>query len=145
MSNGRVSVTASAPPKMQKIFSLVEGWLQWMGRKTSLSYRAANIVVYSILIPFSYAWMLDVILHTRTLRISFVIATSLAFLRMKNFESFSEKLFDQSVRFLFFFRRFGLSYVAASVIICVFLPLLIYIALILPILLSKPPMEAIFP
>ena len=130
---------------MQKIFSLVEGWLHWMGRKTSLSYRAANIVVYFILIPFSYAWMLDVILHTRALRISFVIATSLAFLWIKNFESFAEKLFDQSVQFLFFFRRFGLSYVAASVIICVFLPLLIYIALLLPMLLSKPPTEVNFP
>ena len=116
-----------------------------MGRKTSLSYRAANIVVYFILIPFSYAWMLDVIFHTRALRISFVIATSLAFLWIKNFESFAEKLFDQSVQFLFFFRRFGLSYVAASVIICVFLPLLIYIALLLPMLLSKPPTEVNFP
>ena len=116
-----------------------------MGRKTSLSYRAANIVVYFILIPFSYAWMLDVILRTRALRISFVIATSLAFLWIKNFESFAEKLFDQSVQFLFFFRRFGLSYVAASVIICVFLPLLIYIALLLPMLLSKPPTEVNFP
>ncbi len=138
MRNGRVSVPASATPKMQKIFSLVEDGLHWMGRKTSLSYRAANIVVYFILIPFSYAWMLDIILQTRALRISFGIATGLTFLRIKNFESFSEKLFDQSVRFLFFFRRFGLNYVAASVIICVFFPLVIYLALLLPILFSKP-------
>ena len=48
---------------------------------------------------------------------------------INDFSSFSDDLFDRSVDFLNWFEIIGWNYIQASVIICVFLPVLIYFVL----------------
>ena len=114
----------------RNIFDWVEGSLRWLGRKTNLSYEAANIVVYYLVIPLSWICLLDAILHTHWLKVIAVAALGVFLFRVKSFEAFSSRLFDRSVDFLLFFGRFGLNYMVASVVICVVLPLLVYAALL---------------
>jgi hypothetical protein len=59
-----------------------------------------------------------------------MLLMGLSFVWLRDFEKFSQVLFDRSELFLRWFKRLGTNYVAASVLICVALPLLIYALLI---------------
>ncbi len=74
--------------------------------------------------------MLDAILEFHYCAIIGGVVYFLLWSAIKNFRSFSDHLFDLSVKFLNLFNKYGSNYVASSVWICVAVPLVIYGVLI---------------
>ena len=108
------------------IFSAVQQFLEWIAKKTHRTYHEVNIIVYFFLIPFTWAIMIDYIF---SLPFIFSIAYSLLCitfaLSRKNFTKFCDWLFNKSANFI---EHFG-DYQVFSVLLCVALPLIIYIVL----------------
>jgi len=114
----------------ERIFYNVANDLMSFARMFKITYNEINIIVYFFLVPLSWLVMLDLIFEFHYLKITFgVFALGFYFL-CRDFRSFSDKLFRQSVNFLNYFNRFGSTYVITSVWICVFVPASIYAFLI---------------
>ena len=111
---------------MNAIFELVENVLRCISIITGLTYKEINIIVYYIIIPFSWMILIDKILKFHYLKIIYGLATIFTLVVIKDFSIFSDWLFLKSVAFL---RFFG-DYTVSSVMICVFLVILIYLILI---------------
>ncbi len=116
---------------MNDIFNVVVTMLYWLADKTGLSFNEINIIVYFVLIPFIYMYLLDKLIDKFYFRIGFVIVVLISFVLMGSFKEFSDNLFDASVKFLEWFEIIGWNYVEASVIICVSVPVLIFIVLVI--------------
>jgi hypothetical protein len=114
---------------MNTIFQIVYFLLVWLSDLTGLSYRAVNIVVYFIIIPFVYLHLADKLIKKHYLKIGFSILVLILLLIIKDFEIFSSQLFDLSVKFLLWFQIIGWNYTVASVIICVIIPLIAFFVL----------------
>lgn len=115
---------------MNEIFDLIYRLLKWISELTGLTYREVNIIVYFIVIPTFFVFLISKILKKKHLIISFLVLVLILFLIIPDFEIFSDKLFDLSVDFLNWFEHIGLNYVQASVVICVIVPVLIIILLL---------------
>lgn len=115
---------------IQNSFNLTAKFLLQLAKITKLTYNEINIIVYYFIVPFSYLFLLDIIFGFHYLKISFVIFTLGFFTGCRNFKNYSDKLFRRSADFLLYFNRFGSNYEASSVIICLSLPLIVYIVLI---------------
>ena len=114
---------------MNKIFIVVRDILIWLANISGFSYMAVNIIVYYFVIPFIYFIILDQILGAHYFKISFLIITSVTLLRIRDFELFSDWLFRKSADFLRSFSSIGMNYTVASVVICVFIPLAMFLVL----------------
>jgi hypothetical protein len=114
---------------MSYTFYIVYQFLQWLSHLTGLSYKEVNIIVFYILIPFALFALVDKILRKPICSISFLIVVIVAFFSIRDFEAFSIDLFDYSVEFLLLFSAIGIGYDAASVIVCIVLPFLLFIVL----------------
>lgn len=117
------------------IFKIVARSLLYIGRQTGLTYNEINIIVYYFIIPFSWLCLLDLYFKFHFTKIAFVIFTVGFKVGCRNFNSYSNWLFEKSVSFLNYFNKYGSNYVKSSVWICVVLPILIY-ALIFFLLLN---------
>jgi len=117
-----------------KIFKIVANFLSFVAHKIRLTYNEINIIVYYLIIPFSWLCLLDIIFNFHYLKIAFVIFTLGFIVGCRNFSTYSDWLFDKSVSFLNYFNKYGSNYIASSVWICVSLPLIIYAILIFLIL-----------
>ena len=116
---------------MTPIFALVAGIEHVIAKLTGLTYNEVNIIVYYLLIPLSWAAMIDYITKMPFLSIMYVIAW-IVFL-WKDPMKFRDRcnwVFIKSVDFLLWFKKIGWNYVVSSVIICVIIPILIYMELI---------------
>lgn len=113
---------------MYDLFNFVYLILVAISRTTGLSYNEINIIVYYYLIPLIYFSMIDKILKTHLFKIGLTFFSILIMI-FTNFSDFSDWLFDISVQFLLYFSIIGWNYIVASVIICVFVPILIFIPL----------------
>ncbi len=111
---------------MKAVFVLVMNALQWCAAVTGLTYNEINIIVFYMIIPFVYAAMLDGILRRHWLKIAVVAAWTLTLLVIPSFGVFCDKFFALSVSFLLLFSHVGLNYTAASVVICVIVPILAF-------------------
>ncbi|SDZ29697.1 hypothetical protein SAMN05444412_109154 [Rhodonellum ikkaensis] len=109
-----------------KIFKIIAKLLSFIADKTKLTYNEINIIVYYLLIPFSWLCLLDIIFNFHHLKIAFVIFTIGFFVGCRDFKTYSDWLFAKSVSFLNYFNRYGSNYFASSVWICVSLPILVY-------------------
>lgn len=116
----------------QKIFNAVAIFLNSTSQKLKITYNEINIIVYYLLIPLSWAIMVDFIIGTPIttpmflcIWIGIIIATH------HYFKEWCDWIFQDSVKFLNYFNRFGSNYILNSVIICVIIPILIYLGLIL--------------
>ena len=126
----------SIPAKMAMfvslpIFAIIAGVEHLLARLTGTTYTEVNIVVYYLLIPLSWMIMLDYIIGLPLLTPVFLMA--LVVFLWKDHMTFRSRcvwLFSKAAKFLLCFRRIGWNYVVSSVIICVVIPLLIYIVLI---------------
>ncbi len=116
---------------MSNIFDIVVAMLYWLADKTGLTYNEINIIVYFVLIPFIYMFLLDKLIDKYYFRIGFLIVLVISFALMGSFREFSDKLFDASVKFLEWFEIIGWNYVEASVIICVVVPVLFLVVLVM--------------
>jgi hypothetical protein len=112
------------------IFRIVAGVLWLLGRLMGFTYNEMNVIVYYFVIPYSWLLMLDAIFGFHYCAIFGGVFYFLLWLAIKNFRSFSDDLFDLSVRFLNSFNKYGSNYVASSVWICVAAPIVIYGVLI---------------
>ena len=116
---------------MVRIFDIIANLLIRMAKALHISYNMANIIVYYFAVPLSWAIMLDSYFKMPILSIIIIAVWLFLIIRYKNnFSVFCDNLFDKSVQFLLSFRKIGWNYVVSSVIICVIIPLIIYIVLI---------------
>ena len=116
---------------MLPIFAVVAGMERVIAKLTGATYNEVNIIVYYLLIPLSWAAMIDYITKMPFLSIMYVIAW-IVFL-WKDPMKFRDRcnwVFIKSVDFLLWFKKIGWNYVVSSVIICVIIPILIYMELI---------------
>jgi len=111
---------------ISKLFHFVAQLLVKLASLTGRTYNEINIIVYYVIIPFSYLLLIDAILNVHYLSIAFLIFCLGFFVGCPNFKSFSDDLFMKSVRFLNYFNRFGSNYIASSVWICVVFPIALY-------------------
>ncbi len=109
---------------MNKIFIFIRDLLIKISDKTGLSYNAINIIVYYYIIPCIYFLIIDYKFQIHTFKISFLVIISLSLILIKNFNDFADSLFLKSQIFLRWFRHIGWNYIVASVIICVFIPII---------------------
>lgn len=120
------------------IFAIVAGLEQFIAKFTGATYSEVNIVVYYMLIPLSWMIMADYLTKLPFLTPMFVIAW-IVFL-WKDQMVFRERaywMFRKSVDFLLWFKRIGWNYVVSSVIICIIIPILVYVELIYAIIKSN--------
>ena len=97
-----------------------------------ITYNEINIIVYYLLIPMSWTIMLDFYLGCpiTTCALSFIwIGIKIG--TWGRFREWSDWAFMRSVDFLNFFNRWGGNYVLNSVVICVLVPILVYVGLVL--------------
>ena len=116
---------------MNSIFDVVYRFLVFISELTHLTYQEINIIVYYIIAPFLYLFLLDKIFRFHYLKIAYCIFVILFLIFIPDFEKFSYRAFISSQHFLQGFGFVGLNYIAASVVICVVLPLLVLIVLLL--------------
>ena len=111
---------------VSKLFWWVAKSLQSLARILHLSYNEINIIVYYLLIPLSWCIMLDCLIGMPITTLLLIAVWAVIFLKVKSFSSWCDKGFKLSQRFICLFGE----YVEYSVIICVFIPVLIYAVLI---------------
>ena len=125
-------------PIVSNIFRKVANVLLRGASALDITYNEINIIVYFLLIPISWTIMLDFYL-------GYPITTcALAFIWLGiklgtwgRFREWSDWAFMRSVDFLNFFNRWGGNYVLNSVVICVVVPVFVYIGLILLLLIGQ--------
>lgn len=111
---------------IQSIFQSVANNLQKIAKKVNLTYNEVNILVYYLIIPLSWCIMLDCLIGMPITTLLLIAVWAVIFLKVKSFSEWCDKGFKLSQRFICFFGE----YVEYSVIICVFIPVLIYAVLI---------------
>jgi len=116
---------------MNPVFNAVAQTLNWIASVTGFTYNEINIIAYYIILPFVYVALIDRILHKHILKIIYVVAWTGVLCLIKDFAAFSNFLFKGSVDFLLMFSHVGLDYVSASVVTCVILPGIAFVALLL--------------
>jgi len=116
---------------MSFIFGIVALTLDWIAKMTGFSYNEINIIAYYILLPFVYVVLVDRICRSHIGKIVYVAGWVAAWVVIRDFRSFSDALFQGSVDFLMAFSKVGLDYVAASVVVCVILPGIVFVWLLL--------------
>ena len=123
---------------MLPIFAVVAGVEHIIAKLTGSTYNEVNIIVYYLLIPLSWTVMIDYLTKLPFLSPMFVLAWIVFLWKdpMK-FRNRSDWAFMKSVDFLLWFKRIGWNYVVSSVIICVIIPILVYVELIYAIIKSN--------
>ena len=96
-----------------------------------ITYNELNIIVYYLLIPLTWTIMFDYWLGTPITTYTLLfIWVGIRLGTWGRFREWSDWTFMRSVDFLNFFNRWGGNYVLNSVIVCVLVPILIYVGLI---------------
>lgn len=120
---------------MLPVFAIVAGAEQLIARMTGTTYNEVNIIVYYLIIPLSWTLMLDYIIAVPVLTPLLILAWIIFVWKDKmTFRNRCDWAFDKSVDFLLWFQKIGWNYIVSSVIICVVVPILVYIALIYSII-----------
>ena len=120
---------------MLPIFAVVAGLEHIIAKLTGTTYNEVNIIVYYLLIPLSWTAMVDYITMMPFLTPMYIIVWVIFLWKdQMKFRDRCDWAFDRSVDFLLWFKKIGWNYVVSSVIICVVVPVLIYVELIWAIL-----------
>ena len=116
---------------MLPIFAVVAGLEHIVAKLTGATYNEVNIIVYYLLIPLSWTVMVDYITMLPFLTPMYIIAWIVFLWKdpMK-FRDRCDWAFMKSVDFLLWFKKIGWNYIVSSVIICVVVPVLVYIELV---------------
>ena len=135
------------------VFNMVAGILYVLSLIFGISYVEMNIIVYYIIIPLTWCFMLDSIFKVHYLKIASVTGYFLLFLFIDNWTKFCAWAFRKSITLLNYPYDWtkhefsdtaimdngiimnskifmGQYYVRNSLIICVFVPLIVYAVLI---------------
>ena len=117
------------------IFMVVAGIEHLIAKLTGSTYIEVNIIVYYLIIPLSWTVMIDYLTKLPFLTPMFVLAWIIFLWKdTMKFRDRCDWAFQKSVDFLLWFRRIGWNYIVSSVIICVVVPIIIYIELIYAII-----------
>ncbi|MBR4237846.1 MAG: hypothetical protein IKQ03_00220 [Prevotella sp.] len=120
---------------MLPIFMVVAGIEHLIAKLTGSTYNEVNIIVYYLIIPLSWTVMIDYLTKLPFLTPMFVLAWVIFLWKdTMKFRDRCDWAFQKSVDFLLWFRRIGWNYIVSSVIICVVVPIIIYIELIYAII-----------
>ena len=113
------------------IFALVAGAEHIIAKLTGSTYNEVNIVVYYLIILLSWTVMVDYITMLPFLTPMYIIAW-IVFLWKDplKFRDRCDWAFMKSVDFLLWFKKIGWNYIVSSVIICVVVPVLVYVELV---------------
>ena len=113
------------------IFALVAGAEHIIAKLTGSTYNEVHIVVYYLIIPLSWTVMVDYITMLPFLTPMYIIAW-IVFLWKDplKFRDRCDWAFMKSVDFLLWFKKIGWNYIVSSVIICVVVPVLVYVELV---------------
>ena len=127
---GKIVMTIAIP-----IFAIVAGAELLIAKLSGTTYNEVNIIVYYLVIPLSWTLMLDYITRMPFLTPMFLSAWIIFIWKDKmKFRNRCDWAFKKSVVFLLWFKKIGWNYVVSSVIICVVIPILVYIELIYAII-----------
>ena len=119
------------------IFRKVADALIYGASAMGITYNEINILVYYLLIPLTWTVMSDFCLGTPVTTYALVfIWIGIKIGTWGRFSEWSDWAFMRSVDFLNYFNRWGGNYVLNSVIICVLVPILIYLGLMLLLILK---------
>lgn len=127
---GKIVMTIAIP-----IFAIVAGAELLIAKLSRTTYNEVNIIVYYLVIPLSWMVMVDYITKMPFLTPMFILAWVIFLWKDKmKFRNRCDIAFDKSVDFLLWFKKIGWNYIVSSVIICVVVPILVYIELIYAII-----------
>ena len=116
---------------IRTIFSIVALILNKIAGLLHLTYNEINIIVYYFLIPLSWTIILDVWIGLPIITLIFLcIWVGIYIATYKFFKEWCDWVFEDSVKFLNYFNRWGGNYILNSVIICVVIPIVIYLVLL---------------
>ena len=116
---------------IKTIFSIVVLSLNKIATLLHLTYNEINIIVYYFLIPLSWTIILDVWIGLPIITLIFLcIWVGIYIAAYKFFKEWCDWVFEDSVKFLNYFNRWGGNYILNSVIICVVIPIVIYLVLL---------------
>lgn len=97
-----------------------------------ITYNEINIIVYYLLIPLTWTILFDCWLGTPITTYALIfIWFGIRIGTRGRFREWSDWVFMRSVDFLNYFNRWGGNYVLNSVIVCVVIPILVYVGLFL--------------
>lgn len=117
----------------RKVFNILYKGASMIG----ITYNEINIIVYYLLIPLTWTIMFDCWLGTLNTTYALIfIWFGIKIGTWGRFREWSDWAFMRSVDFLNYFNRWGGNYVLNSVIICVLIPILIYIGLALLLIMK---------
>ncbi|MBM3456695.1 MAG: hypothetical protein FJX80_16440 [Bacteroidetes bacterium] len=109
-----------------QIFFWVVRELKMLAKFLNLNYFEVNILVYYILVPLSWCFLLDWYLEIHYFTVGFVLLWICVLFIYRDFARLSKRMYKKSVGFLLLFNRFGSNYLLSSVVICVGIPLVVY-------------------
>jgi hypothetical protein len=112
------------------LFLIVAKSLYRIAELTKLTYNQINVLVYFFVVPFLFLTILDYQFDFHFLKAAAAFTTFGFFIGCRDFAAYSDWLFQQSVKFLQFFKRYGMSYESTSILFCVALPILILLVLL---------------
>ena len=112
------------------VFGATAASLRIIAKCLHLTYNEINIIVYYLIIPLTWCMMIDRQLPILT-TLWIALWTYIIITKRKFFSKWCDTVFQLSVEFLLKFQRIGWDYWTASVIICVVVPILIYMILYL--------------
>lgn len=116
---------------VSKIFWWVAKTLQKIAKAIHLTYNEINIIVYYFVIPLTWCIMIDYLYKLPILTTLWIILWSYIIItKHKIFSQWCDIIFKLSVKFLLKFQKIGWDYWTASVIICVVVPIIIYMVLL---------------
>jgi len=126
-------------------FQAVAKGLYYSGTLINLSYNEMNIVVYFVIIPLIWAYMIDKMFRFHYVKLSLMLVILFCWLTTNNLNAFCDNLFYTCVIFLYLFRTIGIDYVAASVLFCVVLPIAFHMFLWRAIKRKRPDSSELWP
>ena len=122
---------------ISSIFRKVADTLYNASTVIGITYNEINIIVYYLLIPLTWTIMLDGWLGTPITTYALIFTwMGIKIGTWGRFKDWSDWAFMRSVDFLNYFNRWGGNYVLNSVIICVLIPIMIYIGLALLLIMK---------
>ncbi len=120
---------------MIPVFAIVAGIEHIIAKFTGLTYNEVNIIVYYLIIPLTWTLMIDYLTEMPFLTPMIIIGWIIFLWKdQMKFRDRCDWAFDKSVDFLLYFKKIGWNYIVSSVIICVVVPVLIYVELIYAII-----------
>ena len=114
---------------INKFFWKTVNILIYIANKSGLTYNEVNVILYYLIIPLSWAILIDIKL-TIPLFTFIVISYWIILVHKKNFKTLCDNIFVKSQIFLSLFGEYKKS----SVIICILFPIIIYTLLIIMLL-----------